>query len=101
MESGMLETRLGPVAWQSSGRGPALVFFAGALANHDLWRDVIAKLDDHYRCLTVDLPLGSHPVPLAPKQTIAGPAIVESAMTTVLLRPGETAKVTPDRKSVV
>ena len=31
---------------------------------------------------------------LAPKQTIAGPAIVESAMTTVLLRPGETAKVT-------
>jgi N-methylhydantoinase A len=31
---------------------------------------------------------------LAPKQTIAGPAIVESAMTTVLLRRGETAKVT-------
>jgi len=31
---------------------------------------------------------------LAPKQTIAGPAIVESAMTTVLLRPGETARVT-------
>jgi N-methylhydantoinase A len=31
---------------------------------------------------------------LAPKQTIAGPAIVESAMTTVLLRPGETAKIT-------
>jgi len=66
MESGTLETRLGPVAWQSSGRGPALVFFAGALANHDLWRDVIAKLDGHYRCITVDLPLGSHPAPLAP-----------------------------------
>jgi N-methylhydantoinase A len=31
---------------------------------------------------------------LAPKQTIAGPAIIESAMTTVLLRPGETARVT-------
>ena len=31
---------------------------------------------------------------LAPKQTIAGPAIIESAMTTVLLRLGETAKVT-------
>jgi len=62
----MLETRLGPVAWQSSGRGPALVFFAGALANHDLWRDVIAELDDRYRCVTVDLPLGAHPEPLAP-----------------------------------
>jgi N-methylhydantoinase A len=32
---------------------------------------------------------------LAPSQTIEGPAIVESAMTTVLLRPGERATVTP------
>jgi N-methylhydantoinase A len=32
---------------------------------------------------------------LTPGQTIAGPAIVESAMTTVLLRPGERAAVTP------
>jgi N-methylhydantoinase A len=32
---------------------------------------------------------------LAPKQIIAGPAIIESSMTTVLLRPGETATVTP------
>ena len=31
---------------------------------------------------------------LAPGQTIAGPAIVESAMTTVLLRPGDAATVT-------
>ena len=32
---------------------------------------------------------------LAPGQTIAGPALVESAMTTVLLRPGDSAQVTP------
>ena len=31
---------------------------------------------------------------LAPAQSIAGPAIIESAMTTVLLRPGDRAKVT-------
>lgn len=64
MESGKLETRLGPLAWQSSGTGPALVFYAGALANHDLWRDVITPLADHYRCVTVDLPLGAHSKPL-------------------------------------
>jgi pimeloyl-ACP methyl ester carboxylesterase len=64
MESRMLETRLGPVAWQSTGRGPTIVFFAGALANHDLWRDVVAALADRYRCVTVDLPLGAHPAPL-------------------------------------
>jgi pimeloyl-ACP methyl ester carboxylesterase len=66
VESGTLDTRLGPLAWQSSGSGPALVFFAGALANHDLWRDVIVRLGERYRCVTVDLPLGAHSLPLAP-----------------------------------
>ena len=64
MESKQLETRLGPLAWRSSGHGPALVFFAGALANGDLWRDVVAALEDRYRCITIDLPLGAHPWPL-------------------------------------
>ena len=66
MESKRLETRLGPLAWRSSGQGPALVFFAGALANGDLWRDVVAALEDRYRCITIDLPLGAHPWPLSP-----------------------------------
>ena len=65
MESERLETRLGPLACRSSGRGPTLVFFAGALANHDLWRDVVAALQDRYRCITIDLPLGAHPWPLS------------------------------------
>ncbi|MGH3410928.1 MAG: alpha/beta fold hydrolase, partial [Streptosporangiaceae bacterium] len=66
MESERMETRLGPLAWRSSGRGPALVFFAGALANGDLWRDVVAELPDRYGCITVDLPLGAHPWSLSP-----------------------------------
>ena len=65
VESERLETRLGPLAWRSSGRGPALVFFAGALANGDLWRDVVVALEDRYRCITIDLPLGAHPWPLS------------------------------------
>ena len=65
MEFNTLETRLGPLAWRSTGRGPALVFFAGALANGDLWRDVVAALEDRYRCITIELPLGAHPWPLA------------------------------------
>jgi pimeloyl-ACP methyl ester carboxylesterase len=65
MESGRLETRLGCLAWRSWGQGPVIVFFAGALANGDLWRDVIVALEDRYRCITIDLPLGAHPWPLA------------------------------------
>ena len=66
MESNTLETRLGPLEWRSSGEGPTLVFFAGALANHDLWRDVMSALEDRYRCITIDLPLGAHRWPLSP-----------------------------------
>jgi pimeloyl-ACP methyl ester carboxylesterase len=66
MESERLETRLGPLAWRSAGRGPTLVFFAGALANGDLWRDVVVvALEDRHRCITIDLPLGAHSWPLS------------------------------------
>jgi pimeloyl-ACP methyl ester carboxylesterase len=46
------------------GRGPALVFAHGWLANANLWRKVVAALAARYRCLTLDLPLGSHRVPV-------------------------------------
>jgi pimeloyl-ACP methyl ester carboxylesterase len=65
IDAGRLDTRLGPLAWRATGDGPALVFFAGALANGDLWRDVVAAVGDRYRCVTIDLPLGAHPAPLA------------------------------------
>ncbi|HEY7633240.1 MAG TPA: alpha/beta hydrolase [Thermoleophilaceae bacterium] len=64
-ESNRLETRLGYLSYRSSGEGPPLVFFAGALANHDLWRDVVGALEDRYRCISIDLPLGAHPWPLS------------------------------------
>lgn len=66
MEANKVETRLGPLAWRESGEGPTLVFFAGALANGELWRDVVAALEDRYRCVTIDLPLGAHAWPLRP-----------------------------------
>src|ERR1700722_16157363 len=66
MECKRLDTRLGPLAWRSSGSGPPIVFFAGALANGDLWRDVVVALEDRYRCITIDLPLGAHRWPLSP-----------------------------------
>jgi pimeloyl-ACP methyl ester carboxylesterase len=70
-----LETRLGPLAWRSAGQGPAIVFFAGALANGDLWRDVVLGLEDRYRCITVDLPLGAHPWPLSPGADRSAPSL--------------------------
>jgi pimeloyl-ACP methyl ester carboxylesterase len=75
MEAERLETRLGPLRWRSCGQGPTLVFFAGALANGDLWRDVVVGLQDRYRCITIDLPLGAHPWPLSAGADRSAPSL--------------------------
>jgi pimeloyl-ACP methyl ester carboxylesterase len=46
------------------GEGPALVFAHGALVNANLWRKVIERLAGDFRCVALDLPLGSHLVPV-------------------------------------
>jgi pimeloyl-ACP methyl ester carboxylesterase len=45
------------------GEGPTLVFCHGWLANANLWRRVVDRLCDEFRCFALDLPLGSHRTP--------------------------------------
>lgn len=52
----------GTVEYFERGEGPVLVFCHGWLANANLWRHVVNRLADRFRCLTLDLPLGSHRV---------------------------------------
>jgi pimeloyl-ACP methyl ester carboxylesterase len=42
------------------GDGPVLVFAHGWLANANLWRNVVESLAAQFRCIVLDLPLGSH-----------------------------------------
>jgi len=56
----------GRLQYFERGRGPVIVFAHGWLANANLWRHVVAALADGHRCLTLDLPLGSHRVPMPP-----------------------------------
>lgn len=46
------------------GDGPPIVFCHGWLANANLWRHVVAALAGRYTCITLDLPLGSHRMPM-------------------------------------
>ena len=46
------------------GAGPVLLFSHGWLANANLWRKVVETLSDEFRCLVLDLPLGSHRTPM-------------------------------------
>ncbi len=57
--------KAGSLEYFERGRGPALVFAHGWLANANLWRDVVEQLADRFRCLTLDLPLGSHRVAMS------------------------------------
>jgi pimeloyl-ACP methyl ester carboxylesterase len=43
-----------------SGAGSPIVFVHGLLVNANLWRKVIPRLSPDFRCVALDMPLGSH-----------------------------------------
>jgi pimeloyl-ACP methyl ester carboxylesterase len=71
------EVRLsaGPIAYRDTGHGPPLVFVHGVFANSALWSKVIPLLEDRYRCIAPDWPLGSHSMPLDANAEVSPPAV--------------------------
>jgi pimeloyl-ACP methyl ester carboxylesterase len=63
----------GTVHYRESGSGPVIVFAHGLLVNGTLWRKVTPLLDDRFRCIVPDLPLGSHPEPMKPGADLTPP----------------------------
>jgi pimeloyl-ACP methyl ester carboxylesterase len=55
-----VETSGGKMRAFSTGSGEPIVFVHGALVNANLWRKVVPLLAADFRCVTLDLPLGSH-----------------------------------------
>ncbi|MFD0362859.1 alpha/beta fold hydrolase [Nocardia sp. GCM10030253] len=55
----------GRIRYHDTGAGAPVVFVHGLLVNADLWRKVVPAIAAAgYRCLTPDLPLGSHSIPV-------------------------------------
>jgi pimeloyl-ACP methyl ester carboxylesterase len=46
--------------------GPVIVFVHGLLVDGTLWRKVVPRLEDRFRCIWPDWPLGSHRTPMDP-----------------------------------
>lgn len=65
-QSATLELEQGSLEYHRRGAGPVLVFCHGWLANANLWRGVIEHLATRFTCIALDLPLGSHRVPMRP-----------------------------------
>jgi pimeloyl-ACP methyl ester carboxylesterase len=72
-----LELPQGPVRYRERGEGEPLVFAHGLLVNGDLWRKVVPLLADGYRCITPDLPLGSHELPAKRDADLTPPGLAD------------------------
>lgn len=59
-----IELPQGILRYRETGQGRAVVFVHGLLVNGDLWRKVVPGLASACRCITPDLPLGSHEIPM-------------------------------------
>ncbi len=61
-----IELPQGTIRYRDEGEGPPIVFVHGLLVDGRLWRKVTPALADAHRCITPDLPLGSHRIALSP-----------------------------------
>jgi pimeloyl-ACP methyl ester carboxylesterase len=73
----MSEVRLtqGPISYTESGEGPPIVFAHGLLVDGRLWRKVTPLLEDRFRCIVPNLPLGSHRTPMNPDADLSPPGL--------------------------
>src|ERR1043166_3563790 len=71
-EARTLDLAQGTIEYFERGRGPTLVLVHGWVVNANLWRKVVDALHEDFRCLTLDLPLGSHRVTM-PQGADLGP----------------------------
>jgi pimeloyl-ACP methyl ester carboxylesterase len=73
----MSEAKLpqGTISYRESGEGPPIVFVHGLLVDGRLWRKVTPLLEDRFRCIVPDLPLGSHPAAMNPDADLSPPGL--------------------------
>jgi pimeloyl-ACP methyl ester carboxylesterase len=72
-----VETPAGTIEYRESGSGPVVVFVHGVGVNGDLWRCVVPRLADAHRCVTPDLPWGSHSLPLRADADLSLPGMAQ------------------------
>jgi pimeloyl-ACP methyl ester carboxylesterase len=73
----MTETKLsqGTIHYRESGEGQPIVFMHGLLVDGRLWRKVTPLLEDNFRCIVPELPLGSHPQPMSADADLSPPGL--------------------------
>jgi pimeloyl-ACP methyl ester carboxylesterase len=78
-----VRTAGGTVRAFETGSGPPTVFVHGLLVNANLWRKVVPLLATDFRCVTLDLPLGSHELPMPAGADLSPPGLADLVADTV------------------
>jgi pimeloyl-ACP methyl ester carboxylesterase len=72
-----LELPQGRLRYFEAGSGQAIVFAHGLLVNANLWRKVVALLSPDFRCVVLDVPLGSHTLPMPVTADLTPPGLAD------------------------
>jgi pimeloyl-ACP methyl ester carboxylesterase len=73
----MEEARLsqGTIRYTDRGEGEPLLFVHGLLVNGRLWEPLVDRLQERFRCIVPDLPLGSHATPMSADADLSAPGV--------------------------
>ncbi|MGA8253928.1 MAG: alpha/beta fold hydrolase [Mycobacterium sp.] len=66
---------VGAISYRDCGNGSPIVLVHGVAVNGDLWRQVVPQLARRHRCITPDLPWGSHSIPIDPDADLSLPGM--------------------------
>jgi pimeloyl-ACP methyl ester carboxylesterase len=72
-----LELPQGRVRYFDVGSGPPIVFVHGLFLNANLWRKIVPALSRECRCVILDLPFGSHDLPMRPDADLSERGVVD------------------------
>jgi pimeloyl-ACP methyl ester carboxylesterase len=75
MEASEANLPQGTIRYSESGEGPPIVFVHGLLVDGRLWRKVTPLLEDRFRCIVPNLPLGSHLTPMNAEADLTPPGL--------------------------
>jgi pimeloyl-ACP methyl ester carboxylesterase len=71
-----LDLPQGRIRYFDQGTGPAIVFVHGLFVNANIWRKLLPTLAQDHRCVVLDLPFGSHELPMKPDADLSERGIV-------------------------
>ena len=72
-----LELPQGRLRCFEAGSGPPIVFVHGYFVNANIWRKVVPDLAPDFHCVALDLPFGSHELPMNRDADLSEQGIIE------------------------